>query len=147
VTQLNCTSKQKTKNLFLQSTGRESTNTTHSKKAPKTINKIDELIIMTFSRIITIKIVKINGVKSKSTPRPIIPLKLSSGYLSELLFDTGAAITCMAIKELRKIPNNVELNQIKDSGKICQGASRANLIPVGTYLMPLEWQGKKSFTL
>ncbi len=102
---------------------------------------------MTCTRIITNKIVKIIDVKSKSTPRPIITLKLSSRYSSELLFDTGAAITCMAIKEQQKIPNNVELKQIQDSWKICKGASGAYLIPVGTYLMPLAWQGKKPSTL
>ncbi len=57
---------------------------------------------MTCSRVITDKIVKINYVISKSTPRPIISLKLGSGYSRGWLFDTGAAITCMAIKELRK---------------------------------------------
>jgi hypothetical protein len=91
--------------------------------------------------------VKINDLKSKSTPTPIITLKLSSGFSSNWLFDTGAAITCMAIKELNKIPNNVGLKQIKDSGRICQRASGANLISVGTYLVPLEWQGKIFFTL
>ncbi len=99
---------------------------------------------MTCSRKITDKIVKINDVKSKSTPRPIINLKLGSGYSRGWLFDTGAAITCMAIKELKRIPSHVKLQQIANSGRICQGASGANLIPVGTFLMPLEWQGKKS---
>jgi hypothetical protein len=56
--------------------------------------------------------------------------------------DTGAAITCMAIKELRKIPSYIEIKQIANTRKICQGASGTNLIRVGTYLMPLEWQGK-----
>ena len=56
---------------------------------------------MTSSKVITDKIVKINDVKSKSTPRPIISLKLCSEYSRGWLFDTGAAITCMAIKELR----------------------------------------------
>jgi hypothetical protein len=64
-------------------------------------NKINELIKMTCSREITDKIVKINDVKSKSTPRPIINLKIGSGYSRGWLFDTGAAITCMAIKELK----------------------------------------------
>jgi hypothetical protein len=57
---------------------------------------------MTCTTIITDKIVKINDVKSKSTNRPIITLKLSSGYSSEYLFDTGAAMACMVIKELKK---------------------------------------------
>ena len=98
---------------------------------------------MTCSREINDKIVKINDNKSKSTPRPIISLKLGSGYSRGWLFDTGAAITCMAIKELRRIPSYVKLQKIANSGRICQGASGANLIPVGTFLMPLEWQGKK----
>ncbi len=101
---------------------------------------------MTCSREITDKIVKINDLKSKSTPRPIITLKLGSGYSRGWLFDTGAAITCMAIKELKLIPCYVKLQQIANSGRICQRASGANLIPVGTFLMPLEWQGKKNST-
>ncbi len=98
---------------------------------------------MVCSRMITDKIMKINYVKSKSTPRPIICLKLGSGYARGWLFDTGAAITCMAIKELSKIPRHVKLQQIANTGRVCQGASGTSLIPVGTYLMPLEWQGKK----
>ncbi len=95
---------------------------------------------MTCSRVITDKIMKINDVKSKSTPRPIIYLKLGSGYSRGWLFDTGGAITCMAIKELRKIPSHVKLQQIANTWRVCQGALGTSLIPVGTYLMPLEWQ-------
>ncbi len=67
---------------------------------------------MTCSREINDIIVKINDVKSKSTPRPIITLKLGSGYSKGWLFDTGAAITCMAIKELKRIPSYVKLQKL-----------------------------------
>ena len=92
-------------------------------------------------------ILKINDVQSKSLSRPLISLTDSSGLHNKWLFDTGAAITCMSIGSFRKIPLNKRPQKINDKGKICKGASGTNLIPVGTYLMPLEWNTTKYYTL
>jgi hypothetical protein len=49
----------------------------------------------------------------------------------------------MAIRKFRKIPTSIHLKKFNNTGKVCQGASGAPLVPVGTYLIQLEWQGKQ----
>jgi hypothetical protein len=75
-------------------------------------------------------ILKRNDLQSKFTPRSIINLKLGPGYSCKWLFDTGAAISCMALREFRKITNNVNLRKNNNKWKVCQGASGAALVPV-----------------
>jgi hypothetical protein len=98
---------------------------------------------MTCSRQKTKVILKINNVQSKSTPTPFINLKLGPGYSCKWFFDTGAAIFCIVLREFRKTFNNIDLIKINNARKVCQRASGAAIVPVGTYLIPLEWQEKK----
>jgi hypothetical protein len=48
----------------------------------------------------------------------------------------------MSIGASRKIPIDKRPTKLNDKGRTCRGASGASLIPVGTYLMPLEWNEK-----
>ena len=91
------------------------------------------------------EILEINDIVSKFTPRPIITLKTSSGFSGKWLFDTGAAVSCMSIGAFRSIPIDKRPKKINDKGRNCKGASGAMLEPVGTYLIPLEWNEKKYY--
>jgi hypothetical protein len=53
----------------------------------------------------------------------------------------------MSLGAFRKLPTNKRLTNINDKGRMCRGASGASLIPVGTYLMPLEWNENNFYTL
>jgi hypothetical protein len=59
------------------------------------------------------------------------------------LFDTGASLTCISIGAFKSIPIHARPNKIGEKGKNAVGASGASLVPKGTYLLPLEWNGKK----
>jgi hypothetical protein len=48
-----------------------------------------------------------------------------------------------AIRPFRKIHIDKRPKNIYEKGKTCRRASGASLVPVGTYLMPLEWNEKK----
>ena len=89
------------------------------------------------------EVLKINDIVSKKTPRPIITLQTSSGLSCKWLFDTGASITCMSIGAFKSIPLHARPNKIAEKGRNAVGASGASLVPKGTYLLPLEWNGKK----
>lgn len=102
-----------------------------------------ELVKQTCTKMMINEILEINDVRTKNTPRPLITLNTSSGLTCKWLFDTGAAITCMSIGAFRKIPIDKRPTKINDKGRECRGASGTSLIPVGTYLMSLEWDNKK----
>ena len=89
------------------------------------------------------EVLKINDIVSKKTPRPIITLQTSSGLSCKWLFDTGASITCMSIGAFKSIPIHARPKQIGEGGRNAVGASGPSLVLKGTYLLPLEWNGKK----
>ena len=89
------------------------------------------------------KVLKINDIVSKKTPRPLITLQTSSGLSCKWLFDTGASITCMSVGAFKSIPIHARPKLIGEKGRNAVGASGASLIPKGTYLLPLEWKGKR----
>jgi hypothetical protein len=49
----------------------------------------------------------------------------------------------MLIGAFRNIPNVQIPKKITDKRRMCSGASGASLIPVGAFLLPLEWNQKK----
>jgi hypothetical protein len=60
------------------------------------------------------------------------------------LFDTGAALTCMSSRVFRKISKIHRPTKINAIGTTAWGASGSNRVPEGVYMIPMEWNGKKS---
>ena len=89
------------------------------------------------------KIVKINDVRSKQTSRPLIQLKTLPGMNPDWLYDTGAALTCISMETFRQISINSRSTKIHSIGKGASGASGGSLIPQGSYMMPMEYKGRK----
>ena len=106
-------------------------------------NSIFSLIKRTCIKIMCEKIVKINDVRSKQTSRLLIQLKTLPGMNQPWLYDTGAALTCTSTETFRQIAINSRPTKIHAIGKGASGASGGSLIPQGSYIIPMEFKGRK----
>ena len=61
------------------------------------------------------------------------------GCQKKWLYDTGAGLTCMSLKAFRKIDIQDRPIKLNDKGRTATGASGGALVPMGSYLMPIEF--------
>ena len=106
-------------------------------------NSMFDLIRKTCTRIMVSDIVKINDMRTRRHPRPIIQLKSITGFTPNWLFDTGAGLTCISLEAFRKICIDERPTKIHEVGRQANGANGSALTPQGTYVIPLEFQGVK----
>ena len=88
-------------------------------------------------------IAEINDKISKRKPRPFIQLKTIEGIKKSWLYDTGAAITCISLKQFEAIPTSQRPQKLAGPSTAAIGASGDSLQSCGNYLFPMEWSGKK----
>ena len=106
-------------------------------------NSIFNVIRKTCIKLMCENIVKINDVRSKQTSRPLIQIKTLPGMNPTWLYDTGAALTCISMETFRQISINSRPTKIHAIGKGASGASGGSLIPQGSYIIPMEFKGRK----
>ena len=99
------------------------------------------LIRRTCTKLMSKKELEINDIAKKG--RPFIPINSVKGLPKKWLYDTGAGLTCMSLKAFRKIDIQDRPIKLNDKGRTATGASGGALVPMGSYLMPLEFEGKK----
>ena len=105
-------------------------------------NQIIHLIRQTCLRIMSKEIIQLNDVLTDKKPRPFINIETLPGINQSWLFDTGASVTCMSLKAFREIKGQ-RPTQVNSVGSSAKGASGQKLIPDGTYIIPMEFRGKK----
>ena len=91
------------------------------------------------------KLIKIIDNGSKQTSRSLIQLKTLPGMNSTWLYDTGAALTCISMETFRQIAMYSRPTKIHSIGKEASGANGGSLIPRSSYMIPMEFKGRKTF--
>ena len=59
------------------------------------------------------------------------------------LYDTGAALTCISTATFRQIAINSRPTKIHSIGKEASETNGGSLLPQGSYMIPIEFQGRK----
>ena len=114
-----------------------------SETSVNNVNSFITLIRKTCIKLMCKKLIKINDIRSKITQRPLIQLKTLPGMNPNWLYDTGAALTCISINAFRQIALNSRPTKIHSIGKEASGASGGSLIPRGSYMIPMEYKGRR----
>ena len=123
---------------------------TNHAKSVTSVKDMNSNSFITFIRKTCIKLmcqkfIKINDIRSKQTSRPLIQLKTLPGMNPTWLYDTGSALTCISMDTFRQIEINSRPTQIHSIGKEASGANGSSLIPRGSYMIPIEFNGRKIF--
>ena len=97
-----------------------------------------------FNRVLAICTLACSSLWKTVGTRPFIKVTSNSGT-SDWLFDSGASVTCMSVKQFRQIPVDQRPDKLPTFTKLVD-ASGNDLIVYGVYNLQLTVHGKSIYT-
>ena len=96
-----------------------------------------------FQNIMTIFTLSCEALWKTANPRPFIKVTTKAGT-SDWLYDSGASVTCMSLKQFRQIPINLRPEKLPNNTRLVN-ASGDDLSVVGVYNLQLTVHGRSIF--
>jgi hypothetical protein len=97
-----------------------------------------------FEKILTIFTLSCSALWKTASSRPFVKVTSKSGT-SDWLFDSGASVTCMSVKQFRQIPPDQRPEKLPNVTKLVDAGGN-DLNVLGVYNLQLTVHGKSIFT-